>query len=114
MLNFALVLVFSHLLGDFSLQNRYMSEQKCKGWLNFYMFAHCTLYLVPFYFLLHLPMIWLGFLFITHLLIDAKLGCYSNTCDVFKGDCKKFPPAKVLLIDQLLHILMLLIVWGVR
>lgn len=94
-----IILLFVHYLGDFALQQGWMAERKRKDpWV---FLAHCVIWTglivicLDFFGLLE----WwkIGFLFGGHLLCDLVKPKFGNQKDN---------------IDQLFHILQILIVWA--
>lgn len=86
-------LILCHLIGDYVLQCDFIA--KSKGDNFYHMFVHCALYCVPFYFLFGISFKLL-FLFITHIVIDLLKARYK------KIDYKT---------DQILHYIVLMILW---
>ncbi len=62
--------VFLHFVGDYILQNHWMSVNKKKKGLNGFMacLIHCVTYSLPFLFIGSLPAV--GVIFATHFIID--------------------------------------------
>jgi hypothetical protein len=91
-----LVLLACHFIGDFALQNKWMSNNKGKSWeINFYHVAVYTAVFVLFGG--GLSFLSLGIIFITHFFIDP-LGA-------------RWGFVKYIWLDQLLHLLVLLFVF---
>lgn len=86
-------LIMSHLIGDYVLQIDRIADTK--GTNMYHLFVHCALYCVPFYFLFGVSLKLL-FVFATHVIIDLLKARYK------KIDYKT---------DQILHYLVLLILW---
>ena len=106
LLNFILILM--HVLGDFYFQTNTIAKQKIGShpfWPNFkWLLFHVTIYTLFFLPLILLVSSWksvilLVIIFVSHLLIDG-LSC------LFKK--KKYFQSVVLIIDQLLHVAVLL------
>lgn len=75
MLDLIVRLLFCHLLGDYVLQTPFLAETKGRNW--YHMFAHCTLYSLPFYIFFGLN--WqLAVLFFSHLCIDTAKARYQK------------------------------------
>lgn len=90
-----LSLFFLHWIADFIFQNRFISSQKCD--MPLMMAIHCLIYGGVFYLVLHLS-IWLVlFIIVTHYFIDHFSSC-KDKLSLFE--------------DQLLHLMVLGIVWG--
>ncbi|SRR5258708_6112284 len=87
-----------HFLADFPLQGDYLSSMKGKSWEH--LFYHCATYTGVFVIFAHASP-WAALaLFVPHMVIDA-----------LKARYKVIP---WLWLDQLLHVLTILIILGVR
>lgn len=93
-MEFLFKLLFCHLVGDYVLQSAYIAETKGKN--IYHLFVHCFLYCLPFY-MISCPYIFL--IFITHVVIDY-----------LKATKKKISYCW----DQVLHYVVLLIVFGIQ
>ena len=104
MVDFAIVLVLAHIVGDFILQPKHWVENKMKNkltskYLYFHIVVHALLLLFAFQFKLQY---WLGFVFIvlTHLIIDiVKVTSQTNS-----------NKRVLFFLDQLAHFIVLLLV----
>ena len=91
MINIIVKIIFSHLVGDYVLQNQYIAESKGINW--YHLFVHCSLYCLPFFLFFGLD--WkLGVIFVTHILIDSMKARYRKI---------SYP------VDQVLHYVVALI-----
>lgn len=123
MVNF-IILLISHLIGDFYLQttkiakcknaqtgSRCNSCKKCKAGakLNIkFMLVHTLLYIIPFFSLFLITdcstvIICLIIIFATHALIDIITCCLN----------KKFKQTIIFIIDQIVHIIVLFVIYKV-
>jgi len=74
MLEIIVKLIFSHMLGDYVLQNGYIASSKGNNW--YHLFVHCVLYTLPFY--LFFGFDWrLGVIFLSHIIIDPLKARYK-------------------------------------
>lgn len=93
---YLILLIMSHLVGDYVLQIDFIA--KSKGENIYHLLVHCALYCFPFY-------IFFGFgwhllvLFLSHIIIDLLKAKYK-VISYF--------------VDQLLHYIVLLIVFIIR
>ena len=86
-----LVLLLCHFVGDFVLQNAYLSDEKKRSW--YHLLVHCFLYILPFY--VCFSLCWqLGCILVAHFVIDAA-----------KARKERISLAQ----DQALHIVLLLL-----
>ena len=85
-----------HFIGDFAFQSTWMSIEKGKSWeVNFY---HCATYTAVFILFARPSLLAVGILMATHFVIDPLKARYEIIGPIW--------------IDQLLHILtILLILW---
>ncbi len=85
-----------HFIGDFAFQSTWMSIEKGKSWeVNFY---HCATYTATFVLFAHPSVLATAVLFGTHFVIDPMKSRYKVIGPIW--------------LDQLLHILtVLLILW---
>lgn len=91
MLKTIIELIFCHLIGDYVLQNDFITKSKGNNW--YHLLVHCILYCLPFYVVFGLG--WqLGVILITHIIIDALKARYKKINYV---------------TDQLLHYIIMLI-----
>lgn len=104
MTEFALKLILAHILGDFMLQpDKWVADKNRKKHKSKYLYFHVAIHAALLWVLLQFELkYWAVFLIIplSHLVIDwAKL--------YFQG---KIGPRKLFIIDQLLHLLVILFV----
>jgi len=89
-----LIWVACHFLGDFAFQSAWMSMEKGKSWeINFY---HCATYTAVFVLFAHPSLIAIAILFGTHCIIDPLKSRYKVIGPIW--------------VDQLLHILTILLI----
>ena len=87
-----------HFVGDFAFQSTWMSVEKGKSWeVNFY---HCATYTAVFILLAHPGLLALAILFGAHFVIDPLKSRYKVIGPIW--------------VDQLLHILTILLILGLK
>ena len=103
-----LILLLSHFIGDYALQNDYIALNKGKD--NYVLFAHVALWTftvsaTAIYIGLPLttPII-LGILLVPHFIVD-----YIKARNIFW--CKHMKPTTSLYIDQTIHAIQIIILW---
>ena len=75
MLNTILLLVISHMLGDYFLQVDFIANTKGKNW--YHLIVHCMLYIVPF--IIAFGLDWrIYVLLLSHLIIDPLKARYKK------------------------------------
>jgi hypothetical protein len=93
-----LIWLACHFVGDFAFQSTWMSVEKGKSWeVNFY---HCATYTAVFVLFAHPSMLAIVVLFGTHFVVDPLKSRYKVIGPIW--------------VDQLLHILTLLLILGFR
>ena len=91
MIKVMIVLIFCHLVGDYTLQTDFIAKTKGENW--YHLIVHCALYCLPFFVFFGLT--WqLSFIFITHMMIDPLKARYNKINYV---------------TDQLLHYVVMLV-----
>lgn len=87
-----------HFAGDFAFQSTWMSVEKGKSWeVNFY---HCATYTAVFILFTHPSLLAIAILFGTHFIIDPLKSRYNVIGPIW--------------VDQLLHILTILLILGLK
>ena len=86
-------LILCHLIGDYVFQSDYIAKTKGSNW--YHLFVHCALYCVPFVIIFGINCRLL-IVFTSHLIIDSLKAKYNKIS---------------YLQDQILHYLILLIVY---
>ena len=91
-----LIWLACHFIGDFAFQSTWMSIEKGKSWeVNFY---HCATYTATFVLFAHPSLLATAILFGTHFVVDPLKARYKVINSIW--------------LDQLLHVLtILLILW---
>src|SRR5438477_12251108 len=93
-----LIWLACHFLGDFAFQSTWMSVEKGKSWeVNFY---HCATYTAVFVLFAHPSILAAAALFGTHFVVDPLKSRYKVIGPIW--------------IDQLLHILTILLILGLK
>lgn len=93
-----LIWLACHFIGDFAFQSIWMSVEKGKSWeVNFY---HCATYTAVFVLFAHPSMLATVVLFGTHFVVDPLKSRYKVIGPIW--------------VDQLLHILTLLLILGFK
>ena len=93
-----LVWLACHFLGDFPLQGDYLSSMKGKSWEH--LVYHCACYTGVFVLFAHPSLLAIVALFVPHVIIDALKARYHVI--------------PWLWLDQLLHVLTIVVILGVR
>ena len=87
-----------HFVGDFAFQSTWMSVEKGKSWeVNFY---HCATYTAVFILLARPSLLALAIIFGTHFVIDPLKSRYKVIGPIW--------------VDQLLHVLTILLILGLH
>ena len=87
-----------HFVGDFAFQSTWMSVEKGKSWeVNFY---HCATYTAVFVLFAHPSILAAAALFGTHFVVDPLKSRYKVIGPIW--------------VDQLLHILTILLILGLK
>lgn len=96
-MNYILLLIASHFIGDYPFQPLYFVENKGKSWeVNFY---HAATYTAAFVVFAHVSWLSALILLVSHFVIDP-----------IKARWHIIPINKIW-IDQILHIVVILIIW---
>jgi len=69
-----ILLVLSHLIGDYVLQSDFLAQTKGSNW--YHLFVHCALYCVPFAIMFGINDILL-YIFVSHIIIDSLKARYG-------------------------------------
>lgn len=93
-MNLIVLLIIAHYVGDYVLQSEYLATSKGSEWCS--LIAHSVLYSVPFYFLFGCNCYLFWYLASTHFVIDSLKARYGKI---------------TLPQDQMLHAVVLAIVW---
>src|SRR5947209_20016859 len=87
-----------YFLGDFAFQSTWMRVENGKSWeVNFY---HCATYTAVFVLFAHPSYLAIAILFITHFIIDPLKSRYKLIGPIW--------------VDQLLHVLTILLILGLK
>ncbi|HKL79506.1 MAG TPA: DUF3307 domain-containing protein [Mobilitalea sp.] len=110
---FILICMSAHLLGDYYLQSDKMAEGKKKQWKK--LFWHGVVYGIPFITIMALVqmsatlMLCLGLLILSHLLVDVLKAAYSRLMGRIGQGQLIGKKGFIYAMDQLLHLLVILI-----